>query len=96
MASDGLRQFLVIFSFERFVKAINKIEVTKTIPNTTSVTISSEESIFVKSNKKLIQVKLSAILFVEAVGNYCKIVAVDEEIQVREKISDLITPLLNN
>lgn len=77
------------FSFERFIKAINKIEVAKTslnkVPNLSSI---SEESIFVKSNKKLIQVRLNDILFIEAVGNYCKIVMIDKTIQVREKISD--------
>ena len=82
------------FSFERFVKAINKVEISN---NTSKIRSSSTsnvtESIFIKSNKKHIQVNLNTILFVEAVGNYCKIVTEDEEIQVREKISDFISLL---
>lgn len=82
------------FSFERFVKAINKIEVQQ--PNSSiasTPSLISSESIFVKSNKKMIQVKLDAILFIEAVGNYCKITTTAENIHVREKISDFINKL---
>ncbi len=84
------------FSFERFVKAINKIDLPKKTSNITSTPSQSpnpEESIFVKSSKKIIQVKLNDILFVEAVGNYCKIVTEDDDIQVREKISSFIEKL---
>ncbi len=82
------------FSFERFIKAINKIEVSNTKTNSTSTPSSKpDESIFVKSNKKLIQVNLNNILFVEAIGNYCKIITEDNEVQIREKISDFINLL---
>lgn len=79
-------------SFERFVKAINKLE-----PRIISAKNTSEqkikESIFFHSNKKHIQVKLDDILFAEALGNYCKIVTISEEIRVREKISELTKKL---
>lgn len=83
------------FSFERFVKAINKIETPTSVkqnetPLTTSV---SSESVFVRSSKKIIQIKLDGILFVESVGNYCKIITEEEEVQMREKISDFLSKL---
>ena len=83
------------FSFERFVKAINKVETNKKQEKTVvkSSNKSQIESLFIKSNKKQIQVKLNEILFAEAVGNYCKIMLHDEEIQIREKISDFINQL---
>ncbi|WP_299887009.1 LytTR family DNA-binding domain-containing protein [uncultured Lacinutrix sp.] len=82
------------FSFERFLKAINKIELFKTGSNvTTTLSVNSEKSIFIRSNKKLIQIKLDSILFIEAIGNYCKIISADKEIKVRGKISDFINML---
>ena len=75
-------------SFERFVKAINKLKPRIISANNTSEQ-KVKESIFFQSNKKYIQVKLDDILFAEALGNYCKIVTLSEEIRIREKISEL-------
>ena len=76
-------------SFERFVKALNKVDTENKGPVDASV---REEagSLFLKSNKKRIQVILGEVLFVEATGNYIKIVLKDREIQVREKISEMV------
>ncbi len=85
------------FSFERFIKAINKIESKIQKSNPVVSTIKKEEqSIFLKSNKKLIQVKLDDILFVEAIGNYVNIVVKNDKIQVREKLSDILHLLPEN
>jgi DNA-binding LytR/AlgR family response regulator len=77
------------FGFDRFVKAINKIEVsTATVSN---VNISKEtNSLFLRSNKKLVQVKTDEILFIEATGNYVNVTTIEQEIKVREKISDVL------
>ena len=86
------------FSFERFIKAINKVEV-KSIRSEATVTSNTkkeEESLFLKSNKKRIQVKLDDILFVEAIGNYVNVVTQDTEIQVRDKISEILGLLPKN
>jgi len=79
------------FSFERFFAAINKIESPQ---NTDSKTVTSNESsIFFKSQRKYIQVKLNDILYVESLGNYCKIVCTNDAVQIREKISQLALQL---
>lgn len=80
------------FSFERFVKAINKLETKKT-EEPTSNSSRIDDGLFLRSNKKLIQVKLNDILFVEAVGNYVKVITKTGEVQVREKISDIVNLL---
>jgi len=77
------------FSFERFIKAINKIEI-NTVVTATPNSIKEENSLFLRSNKKLVQVKIDEILFVEAIGNYVKVVTKTNKIQVREKISDML------
>ncbi len=76
------------FSFERFVKAINKMETNKPIAAVATHT-TPEETVFFRSSKKMVQVALSDILFIEAKGNYVHIVTRDNNIQVREKISDI-------
>ncbi|CAL2085121.1 two-component system, LytTR family, response regulator [Tenacibaculum sp. 190524A05c] len=77
------------FGFDRFVKAINKIEgSTTTVSN---VNVSKEtNSLFLRSNKKLVQIKTNEILFIEATGNYVNVTTTEQEIKVREKISDVL------
>ncbi len=86
------------FSFERFLKAVNKATKTTAIkpvvaevPNTTNTL----ERVFFHSNKKHIQVEVSEILFIEADGNYSKIVLTTETISIREKVSDILDMLVS-
>ena len=75
------------FSFERFVKAINKaigtIEKQKTDQNSNSESL----RFFIKGDKKYHQIKSSEIRFVEAYGNYTKLFMEDEMILSHENIS---------
>lgn len=87
------------FSFERFLKAINKSANTSTI--TTKNTTSSEtpqlsNTIFLRHNKKYTQVTLDEIKYIEAAGNYTKVITNPETITVREKISDVLTTINND
>lgn len=79
------------FSFERFLKAINKA----THLRSDSCQLQAknkgvDQYIFLYSDKKHVQVKLDDILFVEAAGNYCKVVLNENQILIREKISDVL------
>lgn len=74
------------FSFERFMKAVNKLE--KKEEENIQVKKVDYESLFIKSNKKYVQVSIEDILFIEALGNYCKITCKEEAYSIREKISD--------
>ncbi len=80
------------FGFERFLKAVNKAVSTRA---KTKTVISNEnhrvpERIFLRSNKKYIQVVVERILYLEASGNYTKVITLDEIITIREKISDML------
>nr|WP_321243355.1 LytTR family DNA-binding domain-containing protein [uncultured Psychroserpens sp.] len=83
------------FSFERFLKAINKV----VVPNNSNKQESSEENktttnqIFLRQNKSYIQVDINTILFIEASGNYTKVVTTMDSITVREKVSDMLKSL---
>ncbi|GGG12185.1 DNA-binding response regulator [Dokdonia pacifica] len=84
------------FSFERFLKAVNKATV-NTTPNPTIINTQTTEThsskIFLRSNKKYTQVAVDTILFLESAGNYVKVVTKDSTITVRDKITDVLEKL---
>jgi DNA-binding LytR/AlgR family response regulator len=85
------------FSFERFLKAINKVESSKSIimPSSSESNDETEASkrIFLRQNNSYIQVDVASILYIEASGNYTKIITTAETITIREKISDMLVSL---
>lgn len=81
------------FSFERFLKAINKTFVDnakKTSGTSQQVVYTKPERIFLHTNNKYIQVVVDDILFVEASGNYVKIVMKEESIMLRGTLSSIM------
>lgn len=79
------------FGFERFLKAINKTFSSPTVPGTASVKNNDiSNRIFLRSNKKYIQVEIGTIQIIEASGNYAKVITTDETIVIREKISAIL------
>lgn len=83
------------FSFERFLKAVNKVigSSVTTIQSSSEENDTTASQIFLRQNKSYIQVDLNSILYVEASGNYTKVVTTDDTITIREKISDMIESL---
>ena len=79
------------FSFERFVKAINKTISSSKNPqeavSNVSLEITSESSFFLKGDKKHHQVHFDDILYIEAYGHYTKVFLKEEMILSHEKIS---------
>jgi len=75
------------FSFERFLKAVNKISINQPL---SKVGNDTSKNMFVRSNKKYIQLDINSILYIEAAGNYSKIITEEETITLREKISELL------
>ena len=82
------------FSFERFVKAINKTIISVKEKRTPQTVIKQDiesvvSSFFIKGDKKHHQVHFDGILFIEAYGHYSKIYLKNEVIVSNEKISSL-------
>lgn len=74
------------FSFDRFLKAINKVG--ESFPATEGAPAEKERaSFFLKGDKKMHHIHLDDILFIEAYGNYSKVFLADELIVSHEKIS---------
>ena len=80
------------FSFERFLKAVNKaLEVdAQRLSNRITENKLQKETIFVYADKKHIQVTLDEIVYIEAAGNYAKIIFENDQLLVRSKLSDLM------
>jgi DNA-binding LytR/AlgR family response regulator len=76
------------FSFERFLKAINKV-VAYQKPTFISSPEKTQLRFFLKGDKKIHQIHTGNILFIEAYGNYTKVFLVEEMIVSHEKISSL-------
>ena len=72
------------FSYQRFIIAITKVyDTLKQLKNIDTA------SIFLKDDKKHHQVKLTSILFVEAYGNYVKIILNDKTIITHQTLSSI-------
>ncbi|WP_375561069.1 LytR/AlgR family response regulator transcription factor [Bernardetia sp. OM2101] len=93
---DIVDYLLKPFSFERLLKAVNKAfyQETKTISSNQSE--DEIQRIFIRSNKKHIQVVLDDILYFESSKNYIKVVLKHETITIREKITSLAQVLPQN
>ncbi|MEM6346392.1 MAG: LytTR family DNA-binding domain-containing protein [Bacteroidota bacterium] len=74
------------FSLDRFLKAINKV-VDYPPATFTPSTPKENASFFLKGDKKMHQIHLGDILFIEAYGNYSKVFLAEECIVSHEKIS---------
>ncbi|TXK76437.1 LytTR family DNA-binding domain-containing protein [Mesonia sp. K4-1] len=76
------------FSFNRLVKAVNKVS-DSLVANTITKEINSNTStkFFVKGDKKHHQIDLKDLLYIEAYGNYTKLFLQEEMIISHEKIS---------
>jgi DNA-binding LytR/AlgR family response regulator len=78
------------FSFDRLVKAVNKVsdlQTTKTVIKEVSSANYTSTRFFVKGDKKHHQIDLSDLLYLEAYGNYTKLFLKDEMIVSHEKTS---------
>ena len=81
------------FSFERFLQAVLKVKKEeKVIVTVAKVTREEVNSIFVKSDKKLIKLNFKDINYIEAYGNYIKIYT-DKMILTPQTLSDFLEKL---
>lgn len=81
------------FSFERFLKAVNKArnEAAKTLPVAQQVVSDGNLGrFFLRSDNKYIQIVLDDVLFVESSGNYIKLVLKEEIITIRGKLASIM------
>ncbi|MBO6793552.1 MAG: response regulator transcription factor [Balneolaceae bacterium] len=80
------------FSFERFLKAINKTTLSSPVKSTTPIAEPEQKprTIFLREDKPYVQIELDQVQYLEASGNYTNVVTADKTLSVREKISELL------
>lgn len=84
---DAVDYLLKPFSYERFLKAVNKL-LEKTGP-----TPAQPSSIFVKAGKKVFRVNLEDILYLEAVDDYVNIITPASQYLVHETLKSMLEQL---
>ena len=75
----------------RFLKTIEKIQI-RSQQNETVVS-SKDETIFIKTDSKLIQVELKKIVWVEALGNYMQIHTTEDKFTILSTMKDIASKL---
>ncbi|WP_199488193.1 LytR/AlgR family response regulator transcription factor [Tenacibaculum sp. E3R01] len=84
---NAIDYLLKPFSFERFLKAVQKVK---------SKLVLEKEFIIIKSDKKLYQLKVNDILFVEALGDYIKIYTKDKVLVSYKTLRNILSLLPDN
>lgn len=76
-------------SLERFMKAINKLNVQTFETVNTAMKDETDAFMYVKSEKKNVRVRLKDILFIESIKDYIKIHTIDKTIITQVSISSI-------
>ena len=84
---DAIDYLLKPFPFERFLKAVNKA-VEKMMASGREGF--QEKTIWLKADKKVHQTELSSILYLEACGDYVKVVTSKEKLLVHDTLARLL------
>ena len=82
---DALDYLLKPFSFERFLKAVNKYSLLADKESSHET-----RTIFLKSDKKLYRIPILDIVYLEAIGDYVKVVFGEQSIIVHSTFQELL------
>ena len=89
---NAIDYLLKPFSFDRFLKAVNKaiekINSSVVAPKINDLT--TPTFIFLKADKKLHKINLDSILYVEAVGDYMKVITESGQLLVNETMKKIL------
>lgn len=89
---DAADYLLKPISFERFLKAINKVYEKQSRferSDDTDHRNATEADLFIRVNKKMVKIQLDKILFIESQRDYVKIKTTNKEIVAHQTISEL-------
>lgn len=84
---DAIDYLVKPFSFERFLKAVNKV--LEKLERKTTEKSKAPASIFIKADKKVYKINLDDILYIEALDDYVKLVTVQQSYLVNDTLKSL-------
>lgn len=87
---NAIDYLLKPFSFDRFLTAVNKLEIKRP---TASIAVPTNDFLIIKSNKVLHKVLPNSILFIEASGDYVKVHLEDHCIVTNTTFSTMLASL---
>ncbi|HEX6168399.1 MAG TPA: LytTR family DNA-binding domain-containing protein [Chitinophagaceae bacterium] len=90
---NAIDYLLKPFSFERFLKAVNKVHEKLNAPATQNSSENELSFIFLKADKKIHRVELETIHYIEAIGDYMKVVTDSGQLIVNETMKKLLEEL---
>ena len=76
---------LKLYTFERFVKAVDKVVISK-LEDSRHV---SSDSVFIKTEYRFEKVRLSDILYIEGMSEYLKVVTVNKKILTKQNFRNM-------
>jgi DNA-binding LytR/AlgR family response regulator len=92
---NAIDYLLKPFSFERFLKAVNKA--IEKINSSSVIKAKKEDSfIFLKADKKIHKIDIDSILYIEAIGDYMKVVTATGQLLVNETMKKMQENLIAN
>ena len=86
---NAIDYLLKPFSFERFLKAVNKAIENLNVYNTQNNAEKKSSFIFLKADKKIHKVDLENIHYIEAIGDYMKVVTDSGQLIINETMKKL-------
>jgi len=88
---DAVDYMVKPFSFERFLKAVNKVHEKLNVVQLKNRI--NEGSILLKSDKKVYNVHFDNILYIQAIGDYVKVVTTEKNLLVHSTIKSMVDQL---
>jgi DNA-binding LytR/AlgR family response regulator len=85
---DAIDYLVKPFSFERFLRAVNKV-LEKLERKTPGGVTAAPASIFIKADKKVYKINLADILYIEALDDYVKVVTTQSNYLVHDTLKSL-------
>ncbi|HLN53878.1 MAG TPA: LytTR family DNA-binding domain-containing protein [Lentimicrobium sp.] len=94
---DAVDYLVKPFSFDRFLKAVNKAMEKSVIRNKEQISAEVHENfIVVRSDKKTYRINCSDILFIESTGDYLKIQLAGKHLVIHETLTGIMEQLPSN
>ncbi|MCP3928465.1 MAG: response regulator transcription factor [Bacteroidetes bacterium] len=92
---EAVDYLLKPFSFERFIKAVQKVQERLNWQQNHTVNTEESDHLIIKVDKKLYRLRFPDIQYLQAYGDYVKVFATQETLLTKERLSNLEEMLPN-
>lgn len=83
---DAVDYLLKPFSFERFMKSVNKVVVDKAPAVAPPASVKEMDYVFIKTDKKIIRLDINGLKYVESQSDYIRLVSEKDSIMVLQSL----------